>query len=93
MCSGAKADLGSETIYVGRAELFKELGHNIAIVPNIQRLRNEGNTVILVGTKKKIAGLIAIRDEIRPEAKEASDEQEREHDDPDDQHHWGEQQE
>lgn len=69
--SGAKADLGSETIYVGRTELFKELGHDIATIPNIQRLRNEGNTVILVGTKKKIAGLIAIRDEIRPEAKEA----------------------
>jgi Cd2+/Zn2+-exporting ATPase len=68
--SGAKAELGSETIYVGKAELFKELGHDIAI-PDVQRLRSEGNTVILVGTKKKIAGLIAIRDEIRPEAKEA----------------------
>ncbi len=69
--SGAKAELGSETVYVGKAELFKELGHDIATIPDVQRLRSEGNTVILVGTKKKIAGLIAIRDEIRPEAKEA----------------------
>lgn len=71
--AGAKAELGSETVYVGKVELFKELGHSVAIIPNIQRLRNEGNTVILVGTKKKIAGLIAIRDEIRPEAREAVD--------------------
>lgn len=69
--AGAKAELGSETVYVGKVELFEELGHNLAAISHIQKLRNEGNTVILVGTKKKIAGLISIRDEIRPEAKEA----------------------
>lgn len=69
--SGAKAEMGSETIYIGKADLFKELGHNTAIIPHIQRLRSEGNTVVLVGTQKKIAGLIAIRDELRPEAHEA----------------------
>lgn len=69
--AGAKAKIGQETVYVGKAEFFKEFGHDVAIIPNIQRLRNEGNTVILVGTQKKIAGIIAIRDEIRSEAKEA----------------------
>ncbi len=69
--AGAKARMHDQTVYVGKAELFKELGHNLEKIPDIQRLRNRGNTVILVGTEKVIAGLIAIRDEIRPEAEDA----------------------
>lgn len=69
--SGVKAELDGETVYVGTVELFEKLGHGVASMPQLQRLRSEGNTVVLVGTGKKIAGLIAIRDEIRPEAKEA----------------------
>lgn len=67
--SGAKAKLNDQIIYAARAEFFKEkLGHNIESIAAIQRLRDEGNTVILIGTEKNIAGLIAIRDEIRKEA-------------------------
>lgn len=66
--SGAKARVLNETVYVGRSEFFKEqLGHEIDSIQDIKRLRDEGNTVVLVGTDKKIAGLIAIRDEIRKE--------------------------
>ncbi|NOY59165.1 MAG: hypothetical protein GXO75_09555 [Calditrichaeota bacterium] len=34
----------------------------------IERLRNEGKTVVLVGTSGEITGLLAVRDEIRPDA-------------------------
>lgn len=68
--SGAKAKIGDKTIYVGKAELFEELGLNIRAIPDIERFRARGKTVILVGTEKNIAGLIAIRDEARPQAKE-----------------------
>jgi Cd2+/Zn2+-exporting ATPase len=40
------------------------------LVELIFRLQTEGKTVILVGTEEKIYGIIAIRDEIRPQAKE-----------------------
>ncbi|HLG30351.1 MAG TPA: HAD-IC family P-type ATPase, partial [Candidatus Brocadiales bacterium] len=59
--------------YVGKPELFKELGLNVRAIPDVERLRDEGKTVILVGTEEKIAGIIAIRDEIRPQAKEVID--------------------
>jgi Cd2+/Zn2+-exporting ATPase len=72
--SGAKAKVQDQMVYAAKAEFFKELGHNISEIPDIERLRNQGNTVILVGTEKKIAGLIAIRDEIRPESKKAINE-------------------
>lgn len=69
--SGAQAKVQDQTVYIGKAEFFKELGHDITQISDIQRLRNQGNTVILVGTERKIAGLIAIRDEIRPESRKA----------------------
>lgn len=69
--SGAKAEIGGETVYVARAEFFGDMGHDVAGISHIRRLQNAGNTVVLVGTQRKIAGILAIRDEIRPEAKEA----------------------
>jgi heavy metal translocating P-type ATPase len=76
--SGAKAKLHDQTIYVGRVEFFKEqLGHAVETIPEVERLREQGNTVILVGTEKNTAGIIAIRDEIRKEAGSAIDQLQR----------------
>lgn len=69
--AGAKAKVQDQTIYVGKAEFFKELGHDLTAIADIESLRSKGNTVILIGDDKKLAGLIAIRDEVRPEAKKA----------------------
>jgi Cd2+/Zn2+-exporting ATPase len=66
--AGAKAKVRDQMVYVAKAEFFKGLGHDISGIAHIQRLRNKGNTLILVGTEKNIAGLIAIRDEVRPES-------------------------
>jgi len=71
--SGAKAKIGDETVYVGKPELFEELGLNVRTIPDIERLRGEGKTATLVGTEEKIVGILAIRDEIRPQAKEVID--------------------
>ena len=71
--SGAKAKIGDETVYVGKPELFEELGLNVRTIPDIERLRGEGKTATLVGTEEKIVGIIAVRDEIRPQAKEVID--------------------
>lgn len=68
--SGVKASIGGREIFVGKPELFKEIGLNVQDNRHIERLRNEGKTVILLGTPERIEGIIAIRDEIRPQARE-----------------------
>jgi P-type E1-E2 ATPase len=69
--SGIKATLDGEVTYIGKPELFKELGFNFEKTrSDIDKLTQEGKTVILIGTSEKIEGIIALRDEIRTEAKE-----------------------
>lgn len=71
--SGAKAKILNKTIYIGKPELFEELGQNTQSIHDIERLRNQGKTVILVGSEKSIIGIIALRDEPRPQAKKVID--------------------
>jgi Cd2+/Zn2+-exporting ATPase len=69
---GARAEIGGRKIYVGKEGLFKKLGRAAyPSSPQIDKLRKEGKTVMFIGTEDSIMGLIAIRDEIRPQAKEA----------------------
>lgn len=49
--------------------LFKKLGHEIRSWPQVETLRNQGKAVMLIGTETSIDGIIAMKDEIRPEAK------------------------
>lgn len=67
--AGAKAKLGGRTIYVAKLELFEEFGLLNNPVSVIQKLRDDGKTVVLVGTEKEVHGIIALRDEMRPDAK------------------------
>lgn len=68
---GVKADVDKETIYLGSPGLFEKLGHRIADIRELEGFSLEGKTVIFVGTKKKLLGLVAIADSPRTEAKEA----------------------
>lgn len=67
--SGAKATIGNKMVYVGKQNLFHEFGQDIQSITRIEELRRAGKTIILVGTRESIAGILAIRDEIRPQAK------------------------
>lgn len=67
---GAKANVRGRTVYVGKQGLFKKFGQEVHSIKYIEDLRNEGKTVVLVGTEEGIEGIIAVRDEIRPQAKE-----------------------
>jgi Cd2+/Zn2+-exporting ATPase len=66
--SGAKAKISNKTIFIGKPELFEELGKNTALISDIDRLKNQGKTVILVGSEEYIIGIIALRDEPKAEA-------------------------
>ncbi len=68
--SGVSAKIGDQLFYIGKPEFFSERGHDMRGIEDIERLRTQGKTVILIGQDSGIHGLIAIRDEIKPYAKE-----------------------
>lgn len=74
MGSGVSGNIEGKTVYAGKPEFFAGLGLSIPEGPEIERLRREGKTTILMGTSEGIEGIIGIRDEIRPKAKEVIEE-------------------
>ena len=72
--AGATARVNGRTVYVGSPDLFEqELGRDPVhgIAPDIARLQGEGKTVVLVGDERAQWALLAIRDNVRPNAKAA----------------------
>jgi Cd2+/Zn2+-exporting ATPase len=68
--AGAKAYVNGTPLYVGSPPLFRKLGFRFKEHSEmIDGLTEEGKTIVLVGLGESIAGIIALRDEIRPEAK------------------------
>lgn len=73
--AGATARVDGRFVHVGNLDLFEELGwtpsaENATLV---ERLREEGKTVVIVGhrdgtTATRVLGLVAIRDQVRPNA-------------------------
>jgi len=67
---GVTGKIGGEIYYVGSKRLFKEL--NIAFQEEVlEKLENEGKTVVLIGNEKEVIGLIAVMDKIRDTTIEA----------------------
>lgn len=71
--AGASARFNGSTVYIGKPDLFQKELH-VGLDPvkgEIERLQAEGKTVVLVGDKHGVWGLIAIRDNVRPTARQA----------------------
>jgi len=70
--AGASAHHNDATLYIGSPALFTtQLGVDLtAVRDDIDRLQREGKTVIVMGDRKIPWGLIAVRDNIRPNARE-----------------------
>lgn len=66
---GAQAHVGGKKAYVGKPEHFKQIDEGFSSNVQFQDLRSKGRTVIVVGIQERIVGMIAVRDEPRPEAK------------------------
>ena len=71
--AGAVGRIGSDEVYIGSPELFEgELRLDLgALRGEIERLRAVGNTVVIVGSASEAWAAIAIRDNIRPNARAA----------------------
>jgi len=66
---GARGSLSGTIYFVGKGSLFEEMG--IAggrIRDGLDRIENEAQTAVLVGTEASVLGIIAISDEIRPDS-------------------------
>ncbi len=70
--AGARAIVGGATVYVGSPALFEQLGIDLSPVrSDVDRLQKDGRSVIVVGDERAIWGVLALRDELRPNAKAA----------------------
>ena len=66
---GAQATVNGETVYIGNPRLFSELAISAkTIAVQVERLQDEGKTVMLVGTGEKFFGMIAVADEVRADS-------------------------
>ncbi|OPX80569.1 MAG: putative copper-exporting P-type ATPase A [Methanosaeta sp. PtaB.Bin039] len=72
--AGVMADIEGQKYYAGRSELFLGLGLTVPKEAEIERLRGQGKTAILVGTAHEVLGIIGISDQVRPGAREVVDE-------------------
>ncbi|NOY78323.1 MAG: cadmium-translocating P-type ATPase [Calditrichaeota bacterium] len=70
---GAQGQINGQKIVVGRQELIGSGAAKESLEHPIQKLRGEGKTVVVVGNENGLQGVIAIRDEIRPDAKAVID--------------------
>ncbi len=69
---GAKALVGKDEVYVGNANLMRDLKINPeAFEAEVSRLSAQGKTVVYISTASQIQGLIAMADLIREESREA----------------------
>ena len=70
--SGARGEALGETWHIGSPSLFAGLGVDLARVQEtLDELEGQGKTVVLVGKRDGIIGLIALRDQVREGAREA----------------------
>ncbi|MHA1277207.1 MAG: heavy metal translocating P-type ATPase [Candidatus Helarchaeota archaeon] len=65
---GVLGVLDDKEFYVGNKALFQDMGVEIP-EEMMEIYQKEGKTVVLVGTKQKVFGLIALQDKVRKEAK------------------------
>ena len=70
---GAQAQIDGITVFVGSPALFEDkLGLSLGdLASDIHRLQNEGKTVVIVGSDEAPWGLLALRDNLRPDARNA----------------------
>ncbi|RIK80650.1 cadmium-translocating P-type ATPase [candidate division KSB1 bacterium] len=71
--AGLRAQINGETIFVAKPSFFENSHRDDfnAHRETIAQLQAAGKTVVIVGNEKKLLGVLAIRDEVRPNAREA----------------------
>lgn len=61
-----QATIKDTVYYAGNTKLFSDLGTPLSQCwSHIEKLQNEGKTIIIVGTAKSVLGIISVADTIR----------------------------
>ena len=69
---GAQAEIDGQTIYIGNNRLFDDLGYDLTPHGDkLTDLEQQGKTVMLLGTRNVILGMIAVADTLRDDCKQA----------------------
>ena len=69
---GVQAKINGQEVLVGKPNWFDEMGFNFNDAKDqVRSLQDEGKTVMMVVVDKKLAGLIAVADTVKPESREA----------------------
>ena len=69
---GIRGEIAGRPVLLGNRRLFTESGIDCSAVENeMVRLELEGKTAMLVGYDGRVAGIVAVADTIKPEAREA----------------------
>jgi Cd2+/Zn2+-exporting ATPase len=70
--AGARGTLRGETCFIGSPALFGEIGVPLGdAAARVSELQAAGQTVVLIGDRQGLWGLLALRDQVRPSAREA----------------------
>ncbi|MFB0845390.1 heavy metal translocating P-type ATPase [Paenibacillus oleatilyticus] len=67
---GVQARLAGEFWKIGKPGFFEEAGIDERILSDVRKLEQEGKTVVLIQNDAGTAGMIALQDAIRPQARE-----------------------
>lgn len=63
---GVQATIKGDIFYAGNLKLFEELNVDLEdIKKHIHEIQNKGKTVVIIGTKNQVIGIIAVSDTIR----------------------------
>jgi Zn2+/Cd2+-exporting ATPase len=68
---GGWAIVGGQAVYVGSPRLFAEMRNVSRLEDKVASLQREGKTVMLVGTRQGVLGMLALADQLRPESRQA----------------------
>ncbi|RCW48444.1 heavy metal translocating P-type ATPase [Paenibacillus prosopidis] len=66
---GIQATIGDTVYFAGNLKLFQELKSDLReLEPRAASLQQEGNTIVIIGTKEQLIGIIAVADTVRESA-------------------------
>jgi len=68
--AGVRAQIEGSAWYAGSPQLFGKNGHDLGpLEERIRAFQEENKTVVLIGDERRVAGLVALQDTIRPDAR------------------------
>jgi len=69
---GVRARINGQMVYVGKPGWFIDMGVDmVGVRKDVHTLQRQGKTLMAVVVEKKLSGLIAVADSLKPESKEA----------------------